>query len=90
MAHVNLTRLVMLSRRKTNFYAIYLIVPCFSMVLDCIKIQEVFNEEIILRYTLQEEDMQYFTLVHCSHYFTWLWATRSKRVNEEIMLCFTV
>ena len=27
-----------------------------------------FNEEIILRYTVQEEDTQYFTQVHCSHY----------------------
>ena len=37
------------------------------MVMDCILIQEV-KEEIILRYTVQEEDMQYFTQVHCSHY----------------------
>ena len=28
--------------------------------------------------------MQYFTQVHCS-LFTWLWAARSKRVNEEIL-----
>ena len=33
-----------------------------------------FYEEIILRFTVQEEDTQYFTQVHCSHYFTWLWA----------------
>ena len=25
-------------------------------------------------YTVQEEDMQYFTKVHYSHYFTWIWA----------------
>ena len=31
-----------------------------------------FNEEIILCYTVQEEDTQYFTQVRCSHYFTWL------------------
>ena len=49
-----------------------------------------FNEEIILRYTVQEEDAQYFTQVHCSHYFTLQYNTRSKKVKEEIILCFTV
>ena len=40
------------------------------MVIDCVIIQEVFNEEIMFRYTVQEGDTQYFTQVHCSHYFT--------------------
>ena len=57
-----------------------------SMVMYCIIIQEV-KEEIILRYTVQEEDTQNFTQVH---YLQLHYSTRSKRVNKEITLCFTV
>ena len=56
---------------------------CFSMVIDCIIIQEVFNKEIILCYTVQEEDI-------ILRGYGLQYNTRSKRVNEEIMLCFTV
>ena len=60
------------------------------MVLNCIIMQEVFNEEIILCYTVQEEDIKYFTQVHILRGYGLQYNTRSKRVNEEIMLCFTV
>ena len=46
------------------------IVPCFSMVMDCIITQEVKGLTKKLC-TVQEEDTQYFTQVH---YFTCLWA----------------
>ena len=77
MARINITRFSYTLQEEHQFLcniSLRLIVPCFSMVIDCIIIQEVFNEEIMLRYTVQEEDTQYFTQVHCSHYFTWLWA----------------
>ena len=91
MARINITRLVILSRRKTDCnISLRLIVPCFSMVIDCIIIQEVFNEEIILRHTVQEEDTQSSTQVHILHGYGLQYNTRNKSVNEEIMLCFTV
>ena len=45
------------------------IVPCFSMVMNCTIIQDVKGLTKKL-YTAQEEDTQYFTQVHYSHYFT--------------------
>ena len=71
MACINIKRLVILSRRKTSFYAIFY---CFLLFHGYNTISKRFNEEIILHYTVQEEDMQYFTQVHCSRYFTWFWA----------------
>ena len=75
MVCINIARLVIL---KLSLYSseggrpismqYRLMVPCFSMVMDCII---VFNEEIIIRYTVQEEDTQYFTHVHCSHYYAY-------------------
>ena len=63
MARINITRLVIFSRRKTNStqYFTQVDVPCFFIVIDWIIVQEVFNEETILRYSAQEEDTQYFT-----------------------------
>ena len=60
MARINITRLVIRTLQEEDQFlcniSLRLIVPSFSMVVDCIIIQEVFNEEIILRYTVQEED----------------------------------
>ena len=55
---------------------------------------KMFNEEIILRYTVQEEDTQYSTQVFVVHIilhgYGLQYNTRSKRDNKEIILCFTV
>ena len=63
--------LVILSRRKTSFYAILLL---FHGDGHYNTRSKSFIEEIILTcsYTVQEEDTQHFTQVHFSHYFTWL------------------
>ena len=62
------------------------------MVMDCTIIQEV-KEEIILRYTVQEKirNISLRFIVHIIlHGYMLQYNTRSERVNEEIILCFTV
>ena len=72
MARINITGLVILSRRKTNFYAIF----HSGYGLHFNTKSKRFNEEIILRNTVQEED------AHILHGYGLQYNMRSKRVNE--------
>ena len=47
-----------------------LIVPCFSIVKDCIIIQEVLYFVILSRRKIRNISLRFIV----SHYFTWLWA----------------
>ena len=75
---------VVLSRRATSFYAIFHLGSLFTLFTCFLRV----NEEIIPRYTVQEEDQfLYFTQVHCSHV---LHGIILQEVKGLIILWFTV
>ena len=60
------------------------------MVIDCIIIQKVFNEELVILSRRKIRNISLRFIVHIILHGNGLQYNTSKRVKEEIMLCFTV